>query len=159
MKTSYSTWQATKQWLYTWCVETDRYVVVVLCSLWNGVGYHWVQMSWRRPAMTAALTPPEMGSVTSHAMMMFLKSFQSTLSLARTRPTDTMEPTLQCVVEMGIPAFDATSTVRAAPISIQNPLRAEHEQLLTTGIDEAPGKHVKKERKKEVKKIYNKIKK
>lgn len=38
-------------------------------------------------------------------------------------PTNTTEPTLQCVVLMGIPILDASRTVKAAPISIVNPLK------------------------------------
>ena len=67
--------------------------------------------------------PPLMGRVSTQAKMMFLKMDQSTLSLARTRPTNTIEPTLQWVLLMGIPMLEAMSTVRAAPSSMQNPLK------------------------------------
>jgi len=73
--------------------------------------------------MIAALMPPDIGSVTSHAMTMLRKMDQSTFSRARNRPTNTTDPTLQCVVLMGMPTFDATSTVSAEPISIQKPLQ------------------------------------
>lgn len=77
-----------------------------------------------------ALSSPEAGRVTTHARMMFLNSDQSTLSLDLTRPTNTMEPTLQCVVEIGIPTYDATRTVNAAPSSIQKPLKNRKENIL-----------------------------
>jgi len=73
--------------------------------------------------MIAALMPPDMGNVTSHAMTMLRKIDQSTFSRARNRPTNTTDPTLQWVVLIGTPTFDATSTVNAEPISIQNPLQ------------------------------------
>ena len=86
------------------------------------------QTAWRRPAMIAALTPPDIGNVTSHAMTILRKMDQSTFSRARNRPTNTTEPTLQCVVLMGTPTFEATSTVSAEPISIQNPLQQTNNQ-------------------------------
>jgi len=73
--------------------------------------------------MIAALMPPDIGNVTSHAMTMFRKMDQSTFSRARNRPTKTTDPTLQCVVLMGTPTLEATSTVSAEPISIQKPLQ------------------------------------
>lgn len=51
---------------------------------------------------------------------------QSTFSRARKRPTNTTDPTLQWVVLMGIPMFEATSTVSAEPISMQKPLKQKH---------------------------------
>jgi hypothetical protein len=57
------------------------------------------------------------------ANAMFLNNFQSTFSLERTLPTATTEPTLQCVELIGMPIFDAISTVKADPISIQKPLQ------------------------------------
>ena len=75
-----------------------------------------------RHAIIAALTPPVIGSVTSHATTMFRNIIQSTFSRERNLPTITMLPTLQCVVLMGMPRLLATSTVKAEPISIQNPL-------------------------------------
>ena len=65
------------------------------------------------------------GRVNTHDNIIFLNKLQSTFSLERKRPTNTMEPTLQWVLLMGIPRFEATSTVKAAPISIQNPLKIE----------------------------------
>lgn len=59
-------------------------------------------------------------------IIMYLKSFQSTPPLFElTQPTNTTEPTLQWVVLIGSPIFDARSTVNAAPISIVNPLKLE----------------------------------
>lgn len=37
-------------------------------------------------------------------------------------PTNTTDPTLQCVVEMGIPILLANNTVNAEPISMVKPL-------------------------------------
>ena len=82
------------------------------------------------PSIDRALSPPETGSVTHHARMIFLKSFQSTDSRDLTRPTRTTEPTLQCVVLIGIPIFDATITVSALPTSIQNPLKRKGKKVL-----------------------------
>ena len=74
-------------------------------------------------AMTAAEIPPATGNVSTQARKMFLNNDQSTLPSDRTRPTVTIEPTLQWVVEIGRPSFEATKTVMAAPISIQKPLK------------------------------------
>lgn len=65
----------------------------------------------------------EMGNVSTHASTIVLNNFQSTADLERAQPTKTTEPTLQCVVLMGNPIFEATRTVVAAPISIQKPLK------------------------------------
>lgn len=62
--------------------------------------------------------------IISHTVS-YLKSPQSTpcrLDLAQ--PTKTTEPTLQCVVEMGRPALEASKTVKAEPISMVNPEEA-----------------------------------
>lgn len=72
-----------------------------------------------------ALIPPDAGKVTTQAMKMFLKSDQLTLSLERTRPTKTMEPTLQWVVETGMPSWEAIKTVRADPSSMKKPLEGQ----------------------------------
>ena len=82
-------------------------------------------MTYLKRAMRAALKPAEAGTVTTQAMKMFLNRDQSTLECERTRPTTTMEPTLQWVVEMGMPILEATRTVSAAPTSMQKPLE-EH---------------------------------
>ena len=79
--------------------------------------------AYRNRAIEAAEIPPLTGSVNNQAKIMFRNNDQSTLSLERTRPTNTMEPTLQCVLLTGIPTLDANSTVRAAPISMENPLK------------------------------------
>lgn len=76
----------------------------------------------------AAEMPPEMGRVTSQASTMLRKIDQSTFSRDRNRPTNTTEPTLQCVVLMGRPILDATRTVSADPISIQKPLQQQLQQ-------------------------------
>jgi hypothetical protein len=81
------------------------------------------------PAIIAALMPPATGNVTSQATTMFRNIDQSTFSRARNRPTKTTEPTLQCVVLIGMPTFDAIRTVRADPISIQKPLK---QKIFTT---------------------------
>jgi hypothetical protein len=79
-------------------------------------------MRYLKTAMIAALITPEMGTVTNQAIKMFRKSLQSTAFLDRSQPTDTTEPTLQCVVLMGRPMFDAITTVRADASSILKPL-------------------------------------
>jgi hypothetical protein len=59
-----------------------------------------------------------------------LKSFQSTPSFVElAQPTNTTDPTKQCVVLMGKPIFEANRTVNAAPSSIVNPLELEVKQL------------------------------
>jgi len=73
--------------------------------------------------MMAALTPPATGRVTIQAKTILRKMCQSTFSRDRNLPTNTTEPTLQCVVLIGMPIFDAIRTVSAEPISIQNPLK------------------------------------
>ena len=80
------------------------------------------RMTSRMPAMMAALIPPAIGSVTSHARTMLRKIDQSTFSRDRKWPTKTTEPTLQWVVLMGMPMLDAINTVSADPISMQKPL-------------------------------------
>ena len=74
-----------------------------------------------------ALIAPVAGSVKTQARTMFLKIFQSTFSLDRNLPTTTIDPTLQWVLLTGIPIFDATKTLNAAPISIQKPLKEKHD--------------------------------
>ena len=73
--------------------------------------------------MMPKLMPHVNGSVTTQARMMLRKSDQSTFSRARKRPTNTTEPTLQCVVEIGMPMLEAMRTVSAEPISMQKPLK------------------------------------
>lgn len=51
----------------------------------------------------------------------YLNKLQST-DRSEKYPTQTTEPTLQCVVDIGRPALLATNTVSAAPNSIVNPL-------------------------------------
>ena len=78
-----------------------------------------------------AESPAATGRVTIQATMMLMKSFQLTLDLERQRPTQTTEPTLQCVVEMGIPKLLAISTVTADPSSIHTPLEMDVDELNT----------------------------
>ena len=95
------------------------------------------QTSCMRPAMTAALTPPATGRVSTHARKMLLNSFQSTFCRDRAQPTNTTEPTLQCVVLIGRPRLDAVRTVIAAPSSMQNPLHSHtdrHHKMISIGI-------------------------
>ena len=80
--------------------------------------------------MKPALSKPETGSVTNQAMAIFLNSFQSTDSRDLARPTQTTEPTLQWVVDIGMPMLEATRTVTADPISIQNPLKKKKKIFL-----------------------------
>jgi len=91
--------------------------------------------------MMAALMPPDIGNVTSHAMTMLRKMDQSTFSRARNRPTNTTDPTLQCVVLMGMPTFEATSTVSAEPISIQKPLKQPPRQSSLLATQHSNKKH------------------
>jgi hypothetical protein len=68
----------------------------------------------------------------THAGSKYLNSFQSTPCLEElAQPTNTTDPTLQCVVLMGKPIFEASRTVNAAPISIVNPLKAETSLYVT----------------------------
>lgn len=80
--------------------------------------------------MDKALSPPDTGRVTTQARMMFRNSFQSTDSRDLTLPTQTTEPTLQCVVLMGMPTLEATRTVSALPTSMQKPLERSTKRLL-----------------------------
>lgn len=83
------------------------------------------QMSCIRPNITPALIPPATGSVRIHARKIVPNSFQSTFLCERVRPTNTTDPTLQCVVLIGRPRLEAANTVKAAPISMQKPLQHE----------------------------------
>ncbi len=77
----------------------------------------------RSNAINAAAIPPLIGKVNSQDKMIFLNRLQSTFSFDRKRPTNTIDPTLQCVLLIGRPKLEATNTVNAAPISMQNPLQ------------------------------------
>ena len=70
----------------------------------------------------AAAIPAVTGTVTIQAIIIFLNKDQSTDSFDLTRPVNTTEPTLQCVVETGICNKDAPKTVIALAISMTNPL-------------------------------------
>ena len=76
--------------------------------------------------MRAALRPAATGTVIIQAKMMLAKRRHSTVAAALTLPMATTDPTLQCVVLIGIPMLDASSTVAAAPSSILNPLKARN---------------------------------
>lgn len=66
------------------------------------------------------------GTVTTHAYIIFLNSFQSTpFSLELNQPTNTTDPTLQWVVDIGKPILLANNTVNVAPISIVKPVDGE----------------------------------
>lgn len=77
-----------------------------------------------------ALTAPDAGRVISHAYTIDLNSDQSTFfvlqpaSLPLIQPTNTTLPTMQCVLDMGIPSLLANRTVDAALLSTVNPLEA-----------------------------------
>jgi hypothetical protein len=91
-----------------------------------------VYTSCIKPAITAALIPPATGRVKTHARIMVRNNFQSTFLCDRVLPTNTTDPTLQWVVLIGKPRLDAANTVKAAPISMQNPL--EHTKMSTFNI-------------------------
>jgi hypothetical protein len=82
-----------------------------------------VYTSCIKPAITPALIPPATGRVNTHANIIVPNSFQSTFLCDRVLPTNTTDPTLQCVVLIGKPRLDAANTVKAAPISMQKPLK------------------------------------
>lgn len=85
--------------------------------------------------------PPAAGRVIIQAIAMFRKSDQSTAfsffseddRRLATQPTKTTLPTLQCVVEIGIPIFDAISTVAAAPFSMTKPLKIKKQKHFIKG--------------------------
>ena len=79
-----------------------------------------------------------MGIVTTQEITIFLNNDQSTTSFDLIRPTNTTDPTLQCVVLTGIPKFDASRTVRADPISIAKPLEARMKKKKETLLFEKP---------------------
>ena len=85
-------------------------------------------------AMNAADNPPATGNVTNQARTILRKSFQSTPWRDLNHPTNTIDPTLQWVVEIGIPMLEARRTVKAEPTSIQKPLKIESFKLLTDSI-------------------------
>lgn len=58
-----------------------------------GVQLNAHRMTWTKIAMIAALIRPEIGTVTNHAMKMFLNRRQSTAFFERSQPTATTEPT------------------------------------------------------------------
>ena len=70
-----------------------------------------------------AAIPAVSGTVTIQAMIIFLNKDQSTDCFDLTRPVNTTEPTLQCVVDTGIDVNVATNTVIALAISITKPLK------------------------------------
>lgn len=74
------------------------------------------------------------GSVITHATTMCLNNLKSTPLKLRSRalPTKTTDPTLQCVVLIGRPSFDASRTVAADPISIVKPLKEMQKHTIRT---------------------------
>jgi len=94
-----------------------------------------VYTSCFNPNIVSALIPPATGNVKIQARKIVPKSFQSTFLCDRVRPTKTTDPTLQCVVLMGKPRFDAASTVNAAPISMQKPLQYMTACFLKTWLE------------------------
>lgn len=68
------------------------------------------------------------GSVTSHASIILRNNLKSTSFVLRflQHPTNTTDPTLQCVVLTGSPSFEANNTVAAEPISIVKPLKENY---------------------------------
>lgn len=93
--------------------------------------------------ITSAEIAPETGRVTSHAITIFRKIDQLTLSLERTRPTNTTEPTLQWVVEMGNPILLAMRTAAAAPTSMHTPLTNGKQIVQSTTIKNIIWKQLK----------------
>lgn len=57
-------------------------------------------MTYMKRAMIAALMSPEIGTVTNHAMKIFLNNLQSTDFLDRSHPTATTEPTCDVQVKV-----------------------------------------------------------
>ena len=75
-----------------------------------------------------------------------LNNFQSTPSLEElAQPTNTTEPTKQCVVLMGKPILVASRTVNAAPSSIVKPLEVKQVNYtsLSCNISTSWGKKLK----------------
>lgn len=76
-----------------------------------------------------ALTPPAIGNVTSQAKMMVRNSDQSTLPPSVwsvfIQPANTTLPTIQCVLEIGMPSLLAMRTVVAELVSTVKPLQRE----------------------------------
>lgn len=77
--------------------------------------------------MNKALIPAATGKVTNQAYTIDLKSDQSTffpLNLSpKKQPIKTTLPTMQCVLETGIPTLLASKTVAAAEVSTVKPLK------------------------------------
>lgn len=76
-----------------------------------------------------ALAPPAKGKVTSQAKIIVRKSVQSTFfplcSSGFIQPTKTTLPTMQCVLEIGMPNLLAIRTVVAELVSTVKPLENE----------------------------------
>lgn len=68
----------------------------VTCSQFKSGGAQ--RIKYLKIAMIAALMSPEIGTVTNHAMKMFLNNLQSTDFLERSHPTATTEPTCVYVI-------------------------------------------------------------
>lgn len=92
--------------------------------------------------MLKALIRPATGNVTSHAKMMDRNKDQSTfffssplstvvvvvVSSPKIHPTKTTLPTIQCVLDIGIPNLLANNTVIAAELSTVKPLGIKAER-------------------------------
>lgn len=90
-------------------------------------------------AMVKADAPAAAGIVTNQAYIIERNNDQSTFALflsplssssraAWTHPENTILPTIQCVLDMGRPIFDASKTVIAELNSIEKPLKTVIEE-------------------------------
>ena len=61
------------------------------------------------------------GIVATHEINIFLTILKSTASKPRANPTPQTAPITACVVETGIPIFEANKTLVAAEKSMENP--------------------------------------
>lgn len=60
------------------------------------------RITYVKRAMIAALISPEIGTVTNHAMKIFLNSRQSTDFLERSHPTATTDPTCVHIIQVQV---------------------------------------------------------
>lgn len=89
--------------------------------------------------MQSALNPPATGNVTNHAYTIDRKRCQSTFLAPKKNPMETKLPTMQCVLETGIPNLLAIKTVTADEVSTTKPLRRN---FLTRTISQLLPTHV-----------------
>ena len=74
------------------------------------------------PQKSMPVTKAAAGHVMIQPPKMTAKSLQLTASMLPLHiPTATVAPEMQCVVDTGIPTFEATMTVNMAPSSMQKP--------------------------------------